>query len=165
MKSWLALAMGGMVAFAGNPALAQLRLLGFASAGLADEGYRPLQSQDYQQVSAAREFIRNGETDKALSLLFPLQSEQFAPAIALLGSMYASGRGVVQDDVRAAELYRQAAEGGDAVAMYLHGYALDNGFGVAVQKDEAQLWMQRASRSGQIELQRAVRNYRKHVSR
>ncbi len=123
-----------------------------------------IQSQEYQQVSAAVEFIRGGRNDRALTLLKQLEVKGFAPAMTLLGSMYAAGRGVYKSDVRASQLYADAAALGDPAAMYLYGYALDNGIGVRQNKDAAILWLQRASDSGKIELQKAVRAYRERAT-
>jgi TPR repeat protein len=149
-----------------SPAIAEgpSHLLGHAgghgSAGGAS--YGGPQSRDYQQVSAARGFVGVQRYETAFLLLLPLEANGFAPAQTLLGSMYALGRGVNRNPARAAELYAAAAQGGDAQAMYLYGYALDNGIGVAQDRQAATLWMQRASDSGKIELMKAVRLYRRH---
>ena len=125
-------------------------------------GYRigGVQSQDFQRVAAAREFIRVGRNDAALALLTPLSAKGFATAQTVLGGMYAIGRGVERDAQRATQLYASAAHNGDAQAMYLYGYALDTGTGIDQNRELAKMWMQRASDSGQIELQKAVRAYR-----
>jgi TPR repeat protein len=150
------------------PALADepSHLLGHAGGGDQNNGisYGGIQSRDYQQVAAARAFVGAGRFDAALALLQPLSSDGFAPAQTLLGSMYALGRGVERDPAQAAQLYALAAHGGDAYAMYLYGYALDNGVGVAQDRDIAMMWMQRASDSGKIELMKAVRRYREGLA-
>lgn len=141
-------------------------LLGHASGSDNGGGFRygGTQSREYQQVSAAHSFIGGRRYDAALALLQPLSAGNFAPAQTLLGSMYAVGRGVEQDAVKAAQLYETAALGGDPYAMYLFGYALDTGTGVPQNRELAMMWMQRASDSGKIELQKAVRNYREHMT-
>ena len=53
-----------------------------------------------------------------------------------LGFMYASGKGVQQDDAKAAKWYCKAAEQGYAKAQYNLGVAYDSGEGV-MQSDEA----------------------------
>jgi len=147
-----------------TPAAAQSRLLGFASFGLGGEYRTGIESQRHQQVSAAREFIRAGDDRRALALLRPLQAEGFAPALTLLGSMYFIGRGVPQDDRLGAQLYAQGAKGGDPLAMYLYGVALDQGLGVRADRAAAQHWFELASDSGIAELQKAVRRYRKQAT-
>ncbi len=147
-------------------ASAQSRVLGLAS-GTATEinfNYGGIQSQDFQQVAAAKELIRAGQEQKALALLTPLYSRGFAPAVTVLGSMYAAGRGVDRNEVYAADLYAKASASGDPYAMYLYGYALDNGIGVTRDRNAAMMWMQRASDSGNIDLQKAVRAYRQRAA-
>jgi uncharacterized protein len=75
--------------------------------------------------------------------------------------MYIMGRGVNYDPVKATELLSGAAEAGEARAMYLYAYALDNGLGTAPDSAAANRWLQRASDSGIPEIQKAVRAYRK----
>ena len=54
--------------------------------------------------------------------------------------MYASGRGVVQDDREAVKWYRLAAEQGDKDAQFLLGMAHGLGRGVPRNIDEAKKW-------------------------
>lgn len=69
-------------------------------------------------------------------------------ALVKLGDAYAKGRGVAQDDVRAAAAYRRAAEKGHAPAaralsgLYAHGYG--------VKQDQAQrlAWLKKAGEAG-----------------
>lgn len=157
-----ALALFACAATTGDAA-AQTRYFTLATGTTGGDQIGGVQSKQYQQVSAALEFIRSGRNDAALALLVPLTEASFAPAQTVLGVMYTAGRGVEQDHVRAAQLYAMAANAGDAQAMYLYGHALDAGLGIKRDRDLAQMWMQRASDSGQIEIQKAVRAYRNRI--
>ena len=69
-------------------------------------------------------------------------------AMFRLGRMYASGRGVAEDDTRAAEWYRKAADGGDSRAM-VHLAAMHTaGEGVRRDEDDARRWYQKAAEQG-----------------
>jgi TPR repeat protein len=153
----------GSLSLAVSPASAQSHLLGLASGGgeyAYGGGHSGISSQKFQQLQAARQFLGKGETDKAIVLLQRLYQADFVPAFTLLGTLHLYGRGVPQDDGLAAQYFAYAAKRGDHGAMYLYGYALDNGLGVKQDRDMAAMWMQRASDSGQIELMKAVRRYR-----
>jgi TPR repeat protein len=69
-------------------------------------------------------------------------------AMFRLGVMYASGRGVAEDDTRAAEWYRKAADKGDSRAM-VHLAAMHTaGDGVRRDEDDARRWYQKAAEQG-----------------
>ena len=71
-----------------------------------------------------------------------------AHAQALLGSMYANGRGVHQDDAEAVRWYRQAAEQGYAQAQALLGVMYAEGRGVHQDLALAQEWFGKACQNG-----------------
>ena len=71
-----------------------------------------------------------------------------AHAQALLGSMYANGRGVRQDDAEAVRWYRQAAAQGFAAAHTLLGMMYENGRGVHQDLALAQEWFGKACQNG-----------------
>src|SRR5258708_19443398 len=58
-------------------------------------------------------------------------------AMTLLGELYANGFGVIQDDVKAAEWYRIAAERGDREAMFALAMFRIGGRGGPANRDEA----------------------------
>ena len=62
-----------------------------------------------------------------------------------LGVMYATGRGVPQDDAEAVAWYRLAAEQGEARAQYNLGTMYDTGEGVPQDFAEAVTWYRRAA--------------------
>jgi TPR repeat protein len=69
-------------------------------------------------------------------------------AMAYLGFLYSHGRGVPQDDARAAAWYRQGAEAGDARAMYNLGALYDQGRGVPKDDRQAESWYRKAANAG-----------------
>ena len=76
-----------------------------------------------------------------------------AHAQALLGSMYANGRGVRQDYAEAVRWYRQAAEQGHAVAQKNLGVMYYEGRGVRQDDAEAVRWTRQAAERGDAHAQ------------
>ncbi len=74
-----------------------------------------------------------------------------------LGSMYAYGRGVPQDDAEAVRWYRQAAEQGAAEAQYNLGLMHANGRGVPENDAEAVKWYRLAADQGFARAQHNLR--------
>src|SRR5207244_5999009 len=68
-----------------------------------------------------------------------------ARAQAILGFMYANGRGVPQSYDVAVDWYLQSAEGGDPTGQYLLGLAYDKGFGVTQNVIFAYKWLNLAA--------------------
>ena len=64
-----------------------------------------------------------------------------AQAQAILGFMYANGRGVPQSYDAAVDWYLQAAEQGDPTGQYLLGLMYDKGFGVIPNVILAHKWL------------------------
>lgn len=62
-----------------------------------------------------------------------------------LAWMYEAGQGVPRDLVRAADLFRQAAEAGDAEAQYAIAVMLQTGKGQALDPGEAATWLRRSA--------------------
>ena len=69
-------------------------------------------------------------------------------AQAQLGSMYANGMGVSQDDSQAVFWYRKAAEQGDAKAQALLGRMYNSGEGVPQDYSHAVFWYRNAAEQG-----------------
>jgi uncharacterized protein len=68
-----------------------------------------------------------------------------AHAQAVLGFMYANGRGVPQSYDLAVDWYLQSAERGDATGQYLLGLMYDKGFGVTQNIVLAHKWLNLAA--------------------
>jgi membrane associated rhomboid family serine protease len=73
------------------------------------------QRKRYEEGMAA---IDRQEFTQALKLLEPLAQKNDTRALFAVASLHASGRGVVRDEAKAADLYRRAAERGHAQALY-----------------------------------------------
>ncbi len=70
-----------------------------------------------------------------------------------LGVMYATGRGVPQDDAEAVRWWRLAADQGDAEAQYNLGVRYADGRGVPQDDAEAAKWFRRAAEQGAAKAQ------------
>ena len=70
-----------------------------------------------------------------------------------LGMLYANGRGVPRDIVRAAKWHRKAAEQGLPQADYQLGLDYANGEGVKVSQTEASKWFRKAAEQGMASAQ------------
>jgi hypothetical protein len=82
---------------------------------------------------------------RAREILEPLANEGNADAQQLVGSMYANGEGVPQDDVRAAHWFSLAAEQGKVDARFALGIMYRNGAGVPKDRALALIWLRRAA--------------------
>ncbi|MCB1746041.1 MAG: sel1 repeat family protein [Gammaproteobacteria bacterium] len=90
-----------------------------------------------------------GKFDEALQTFVPLaESQDHAYAQYFLGRMYAAGQGVEQDDAKAAEWYRKAAEKGVGDAQYRLGDMYENGVGVPADMEYAYGWYSVAAHLG-----------------
>ncbi len=87
---------------------------------------RPRREQYQQGIDA----IERHEFAQALKLLEPLAQKNDTRALFALANLYASGRGVLRDEAKAAELYSRAAECGHAQALYALGAICADGRGV-----------------------------------
>jgi uncharacterized protein len=81
------------------------------------------------------------EDARAVRILGPLAAHGDPRAQALLGFMYANGRGVPQNQVEAAIWYRRAADQGNPTAQYMLGLLYDKGMGVPQSDIEAYKWL------------------------
>lgn len=65
-----------------------------------------------------------------------------------LGFCYIAGRGVEEDDGRAVEWWRKAAERGEAVAQNNLGWCYQKGYGVEQDYAQAVEWYRKAAEQG-----------------
>jgi len=89
-----------------------------------------------------------GNYAAALAALKPLAERGNADAQLRLGKFYAEGRGVAQDDARAAIWYRKAALQGNPEAQLRLGELYASGQGVPHSDFEAYVWLSAAVRGG-----------------
>jgi TPR repeat protein len=100
-----------------------------------------------QAASLVKERAAAGRSSEAASLRRTMASAQSgdAHAQAMLGFMYANGRGVPQSYDVAVDWYLQAAERGDPTGQYLLGLMYDKGFGVTRNIILAHKWLNLAA--------------------
>jgi Sel1 repeat len=89
-----------------------------------------------------------GDPDKLASWLALRAERGDALAQYRLGSLYALGKGVEKDYVRAAPLLRAAAESGIAEAQHDYAVLCENGFGVTKDPAQAIEWYRKAAAQG-----------------
>ena len=91
---------------------------------------------------------RSADYAKAAEIWRPLAEKGDAAAQYRLGTLYAEGKGVAQDDKEAFKWFQRAAEKGDASAQYNVGASYAAGVGVAKDETEAAKWFRRAAEQG-----------------
>lgn len=96
----------------------------------------------------ARTLVSQGREREAFALIERAAGGGDLDALDYLAWFYDQGRGVARDQVRAARLYREAAERGQRHAQWRLGVMLDGGEGVAVNSEEAVQWFRRAAAQG-----------------
>jgi uncharacterized protein len=94
-----------------------------------------------------------GDYAEALRLWRPLADQGHAAAQFNVGVMYATGRGVAQDNGEAMTWYRSAADQGNASARFNLGLMYATGQGVAQDYAEAAKWYRQAATQGHADAQ------------
>jgi TPR repeat protein len=84
----------------------------------------------------------------ALTLWQPLADKGNPAAQYQVGTLYAEGRGVAQNDATAAQWFQRAADQGDAAAQYNLAVSFAYGLGVAKDDAAAAKWFRRAADQG-----------------
>ncbi|MEZ5890639.1 MAG: tetratricopeptide repeat protein [Xanthobacteraceae bacterium] len=110
-------------------------------------------AQSVDAVDAAETAYDKGKYKTALRLARPLAEKGDAHAEALMGLLYANGRGVPRDDHEAMKWFRSAADQGDPVAQLQIGIMYYDGRGVPQDYSEAARWYQLAAERGNPEAQ------------
>jgi TPR repeat protein len=90
-------------------------------------------------------FIAGYTDDAGVKRVIERAKRGNAHAQAVLGFMYANGRGVPQSYDLAVDWYGRAAEQGDADGQYLLGLMYDKGFGVNMDVVMAHKWLNLAA--------------------
>lgn len=96
-------------------------------------------------LQVARASVGRSDLTATARRLIPLALRGDAHAQAVLGFMYANGRGVPQSYDVAVDWYLQSAEGGDPTGQYLLGLMYDKGFGVTQNVIFAHKWLNLAA--------------------
>jgi TPR repeat protein len=89
-----------------------------------------------------------GDYEKALSLFRPLAEQGYFDAQWELGTMYAEGQGVPQDNIEAAKWFRECAEHGYAICEGSLADAYMTGDGVPKDDVAAVSWTRKAAEQG-----------------
>jgi len=106
---------------------------------------RPVAAGPLEDGSAA---YREKDYAKAVELWQPLAERGDPMAQYYLGTLYAEGNGVAQDDEAAFKLFLRAANRGNAAAQYNVGASYAAGIGVKKSDADAAKWFQRAANQG-----------------
>lgn len=104
-----------------------------AAAGPLEDGMAAYQEKEYT---------------KAAELWQPLAEKGDAAAQYYLGTLFAEGRGVEQNDATAFAWFERAASQGNAVAQYNVGASYAAGTGIAKSYADAAKWFRRAADQG-----------------
>jgi len=100
---------------------------------------------EYEDGVAAFE---RGNFKTAIAMFTKAANKGDAKAQAMLGAVYAEGRGVPQDHKQAVSWFRKAAEQGDAKAQAYLGVAYYEGQGVPQDYKQAVSWYRKAADQG-----------------
>lgn len=90
----------------------------------------------------------SGDYAKAAALWRPIADKGEAEAQYRLGTLYAEGKGVEQNDATAMSWFKRSAEQGNALAQYNVGASYAAGLGVAKSDVDAAKWFLRAAEQG-----------------
>ena len=96
-------------------------------------------------VHVARGSVGGSDLTASARRVIPLALRGDAHAQAVLGFMYANGRGVPQSYDVAVDWYLQSAARGDPTGQYLLGLMYDKGFGVTQNVIFAHKWLNLAA--------------------
>jgi len=94
------------------------------------------------------EAYRQHDYVKAVAAWQPLADKGDAEAQYRMGSLYAEGKGVEQNDATAMTWFMRAAEQGNALAQYDVGASYAAGLGIAKSDADAAKWFRRAADQG-----------------
>src|SRR5882672_7122504 len=111
-------------------------------------GSAPIPSSGAPATEKAVQAMGEGDFKTALSELRPLAAKSDPNAQFLLGMLYDSGNGVVQDQAAAASWYRRAAEQNHLLAQVFLGVLFYSGQCVKQDYVEAMHWFQTPADSG-----------------
>ncbi len=110
-------------------------------------------SPTWADFRAGLDAANRGDYATALKEWRPLAEQGDASAQYNLGFMYATGKGVPQDDNEAVRWYRLAAGQGDASAQLNLGFRYAMGLGVPQDDTEAARWLRRDAEQGNASAQ------------
>ena len=109
-----------------------------------------LSPQNFDSALAAN---KRGDYTTALKHLRPLAEKGFPAAQALLGAMYAHGRGVPQDPTKAIKWFRKGIAQDNHWEQHNLGYMYSQGYGVPQNSFKAAKWFRKAANQGNADSQ------------
>ncbi|MCP4903707.1 MAG: hypothetical protein GY910_01905 [bacterium] len=115
-------------------------------------------------LAQAKRAVRLRDFEKAVALWEKAARRGHPRAQFRLGVAYRSGRGIEQDNTKAAHWFGKAAEAGDADARYALGKLYEGGRGVERNRDRAIELMGRAARSGHREAKQSLDRIQRSTS-
>ena len=117
------------------------------------DSFRLLDAPEKNQASSIQDLDAVFDEEDYADI-FRLAEQGHAKAQYLLGLMYASGEGVLENDKEAVKWYRKAAEQGDAKAQYYLGVSYASGRGVLKNYTEAYAWFLISDYMGPLQFKR-----------
>jgi len=111
------------------------------------------------ELEAALTAVKRGDYASAIPRLDALAAAGDPVALTQLAALYQAGKGVGKDPARAAALYEQAAQRGNADAQFNLGNMYLLGEGVAQDDDWAFTYYRAAARQGHVLAQKNVREF------
>ncbi len=121
-----------------------------------DAADAPAAAERQQDAAALKQAVTDyniGRYSQAFKGALPLAEKGGIAAMILVGRMYESGLGVLQDQVTGVDWYRRAADAGSVEAMVLMGYCCKLGTGTVKDGAAAFMWMQKAADLGSPDAQ------------
>ena len=109
-----------------------------------------LSAQHFDSAVAAN---KRGDYKTAIKHLRPLAEKGLPEAQALLGAMYAQGRGMPQDPAEAIKWFRKGIAQDNHWAQHNLGYMYSQGYGVPQNYFEAAKWFRKAANQGNADSQ------------
>ena len=109
-----------------------------------------LSAQHFDSAVAAN---KRGDYKTAIKHLRPLAEKGLPEAQALLGAMYAQGRGMSQDPAEAIKWFRKGIAQDNHWAQHNLGYMYSQGYGVPQNYFEAAKWFRKAANQGNADSQ------------
>ena len=109
-----------------------------------------LSAQHFDSAVAAN---KRGDYKTAIKHLRPLAEKGLPDAQALLGAMYAQGRGMPQDPAEAIKWFRKGIAQDNHWAQHNLGYMYSQGYGVPQNYFEAAKWFRKAANQGNADSQ------------
>ena len=86
--------------------------------------------------------------DESVRLFSQAKDLGFLDAQGNLGVLYIYGQGVPKDEMKAAALFKDGAEKGNALCMYFYAMCFDGGVGIDKDRESARVWYLRAAKGG-----------------